>query len=110
LLLSVLTVLTGTAEAIYQDGYPCLCYDNPYSFGDVGYQARHLPRQGNFDAKLMGLQGPQAHNGYQQRFFFSGPPGPPGPSSTGPTGPPGPPGPTGPAGPTGPTGPAAAGP
>merc|ERR1712071_243334 len=41
LLLSVMTVVMGSAEPIYSDGYPCLCYDN--LLGGDTYQVRRWP-------------------------------------------------------------------
>merc|ERR1712191_19990 len=41
LLLSVMTVVMGSAEPIYSDGYPCLCYDN--LLGGYTYQVRRWP-------------------------------------------------------------------
>merc|ERR1712071_431224 len=41
LLLSVMTVVMGSSEPIYSDGYPCLCHGN--LLGGDTYQVRRWP-------------------------------------------------------------------
>merc|ERR1712191_28792 len=64
-----MTVVMGSAEPIYSDGYPCLCYDN--LLGGDTYQVRRWPWPATYVAEP---KGPQQRDGQQQRQFFSLPP------------------------------------
>merc|ERR1712071_495519 len=70
LLLSVMTVVMGSSEPIYSDGYPCLCYDN--LLGGDTYQVRRWPWPATYVAEP---KFPLQLDGQQQRQFFSLPPG-----------------------------------
>ena len=109
-----MTVVMGSAEPIYSDGYPCLCYDN--LLGGDTYQVRRWPWPATYVAEP---KFPLQRDGQQQRQFFSLPPGFDGPWGepkiplqrqflSGPPGPPGPKGFDGPRGDPGLSGPSGA--
>merc|ERR1712071_272101 len=64
LLLSVMTVVMGSSEPIYSDGYPCLCYDN--LLGGDTYQVRRWPWPATYVSEP---KFPLQRDGQQQRQF-----------------------------------------